>query len=372
MSASDLRNPACLLCGPGKARYEERPYPEIRDPHDVVVRIAYTGVCGSDVHFWEHGGINVHVSEDRPLVMGHESSGIIYEVGSAVKSLKPGDPVAVEPGYPCRRCVRCKEGRYHLCPDMMFAGNPPHAHGTLTKFFRIPADYCYKLPLGTIGLDEAALIEPLAVAVHANRTVGVRPGDKVVVFGAGTVGLLCAAVAREFGANKVLSVDIIKAKLDFAETFVGNAKRPGFFATAIPDKSLSSEDNAARLLQNPILRDAAEQGGVDVVIDATGAAPCIQTGIHVLRNGGSFIQVGMGTRNINFPIASVCEKELSLKGCFRYGSGDYQLALELATQGKIGVKSLITAVLPFEKAPDAWETTMRGEGIKTLIQGVQD
>lgn len=357
-----------MLCGAGQARFGERPVPEIEDPHDVIVRIAYTGVCGSDVHFWVHGGVNGHVFSERPLVMGHEASGIVHAVGSSVTSLRPGDHVALEPGYPCRRCARCKAGRYNLCPKMKFAGCPPDNHGTLTKYFKLPEDYCFKIDPKVIGLDEAVLLEPLAVGVHAARQVGVKPGDEVVVFGAGTVGILCAAVAREFGARRIISVDVNQNKLSVAKPFVGES----ICETFIPDPALSAEENAHALLSRHGLGLPANGGGVDVVIDATGAEPCVQTGIHILRTGGAYIQTGMGRRDVNFPIGLVADKELVIKGCFRYGPGDYKFGLELVQAGKIVLKSLITKVFPFEQATEAWETTRRGEGIKTLIQGVQD
>ncbi|KAJ5581092.1 hypothetical protein N7450_007393 [Penicillium hetheringtonii] len=367
-----MQNPSCLLYGPGDARFENTSLPTIEDPHDVIIRIAYVGVCGSDVHFWLHGGIKNHVSPDRPLVMGHEASGIVYAVGPAVTNLQPGDPIAIEPGYPCRRCTRCKSGKYNLCPDMRFAAAPPSNHGTLSKYYKLPADCCYKIPTNTstpLGLDEAVLIEPLAVAVHSVRQVGVSPGDKVVVLGAGTVGLLCAAVAREFGASMITSVDLSRDKLDFAHSFVPSPPGRVNFSTAIPNPSLSAEENAQclKVHRNGVLD---ESPGFDVAIEATGAETCIQMGIYALRAGGSFIQTGMGKRLVGFPISFVAENEIHVKGCFRYGPGDYRMALDLALTRKIELKTFITRVVPFEKATQAWEITRRGEGIKTLIRGV--
>ncbi|KAL1965769.1 hypothetical protein VTN77DRAFT_5090 [Rasamsonia byssochlamydoides] len=379
-SISSMQNPSLFLYGPGDAKYGERPIPQIEEPDDVIVRVAYTGVCGSDVHFWVHGGMKRHVSPDNPLVMGHEASGIVHQVGPSVTDIKPGDHVALEPGYSCRNCARCKAGRYNLCPKMRFAGDPPVGHGTLTKFFKLPADYCYKIPAeSSIGLEEAVLIEPLAVAVHTARQVGVTPGDQVVVFGAGTIGLLCAAVAREFGASKIVAVDINGEKLRFAEKFLGSSNSSNSLGTYKPDSTLSSEENAQRIVETYNLGSTtaspADDGlaGADIVIDATGAEPCIQTGIHVLRTGGTFIQTGLGKHTVAFPITTVANRELTVKGCFRYGPGDYKLAIALASEGRIPpLKTLITKVLPFEQATEAWETTRRGEGIKTLIRGVQD
>ncbi|GKZ25530.1 hypothetical protein AbraIFM66951_011223 [Aspergillus brasiliensis] len=351
-------NPSCLLYGPQDARFEDRPIPTLDDPHDVLIRIAYTGVCGSDVHFWLHGGIRTHVSTTHPLTMGHEACGTIHAIGTAVTTLQPGDKVAIEPGYPCRRCTPCKAGRYNLCPEMKFAADPPFVHGTLTRYFRVPADFCYKVP-ECIKLDQAVLIEPLAVAVHAVRLSDVRPGQKVVVFGAGTVGLFCAAVAREFGAAVVVSVDVVERRVVFAREFVGGKGM-------VMDGGVSVEENAERIVRECGLGEA---GGADVVIDASGAEMAVQTGVFVLRKGGTYVQAGMGKRKMEFPIAEMCEKEIVAKGCFRYGPGDFDLGIDLVRRGRLVLDGLVSRVFPFEKATEAWEAARRGEGIKMVIEG---
>lgn len=155
------------------------------------------------------------------MVLGHESSGTVVSVGSSVTTLKEGDRVAMEPGICCRRCVRCKEGNYNLCLDMRFAATPPY-DGTLAKYYVLPEDFCYKLP-EHVSLQEGALMEPLAVAVHVTKQSRIRNGDSVVVFGAGPVGLLCCAVAKAFGAGKVVAVDIQKGRLEFASEFAAMA-----------------------------------------------------------------------------------------------------------------------------------------------------
>ncbi|KAE8356859.1 chaperonin 10-like protein [Aspergillus coremiiformis] len=351
------QNPSCLLYGPQDARFEDRPIPTLDHPDDVLVRIAYTGVCGSDVHFWLHGGIRTYVSESRPLTMGHEASGTIHAVGSAVTTLRPGDRVAIEPGYPCRRCPRCKLGRYNLCPAMRFAADPPATHGTLSRFFKLPADFCYRVPDG-IPLVDAVLVEPLAVAVHAVRLARVRPGDRVVVFGAGTVGLFCAVVAKEFGAGVVGLVDFLEGRLRFAEGLLGDVGR-----VVVPELGGSAEEKARGLVGRLGLGE-----GADVVVDASGAEASVQTGVFSLRMGGTYVQAGMGKREIVFPIAEVCEREIVVKGSFRYGAGDFDLALHLVAQGKVSLQGFVTNVFPFESATEAWETAKRGEGVKTVIE----
>jgi D-xylulose reductase len=288
------------------------------------------------------------------MVLGHESSGVISKVGSAVTGLKVGDRVAMEPGIPCRRCEPCKAGKYNLCEKMAFAATPPY-DGTLAKYYILPEDFCYKLPQ-SISLPEGALMEPLGVAVHIVRQAGITPGQTVVVFGAGPVGLLCCAVAKAFGAAKIVAVDIQKPRLEFAKQFA---------ATTIFEPSrVSAAENAARMIEENDLGR-----GADVAIDASGVEPSVHTGIHALRPGGTYVQGGMGRSEMNFPIMAACTKELNIKGSFRYGSGDYKLAVQLVASGRIDVKRLISGTVKFEDAEQAFKDVKAGKGIKTLISG---
>lgn len=229
------------------------------------------------MHYLTHGRIGDFVVS-APMILGHESSGLVHSVGSAVKSLIPGDRVAMEPGIPCRRCSRCLNGEYNLCPDMAFAATPPY-DGTLTRFYRLPEDFCYKLPSG-MSLEEGALMEPTAVGVHVVRQAGVKPGDSVVVFGAGPIGLLVCAVARSFGASKIICVDINEERLGFAK---GYAATGTYVSQRVP-----ATENAKNIVEKFGLGE-----GADKAIDATGAESCIQACIHVLRRGGTYCQAGM-------------------------------------------------------------------------------
>ncbi len=291
------------------------------------------------------------------MVLGHESSGIIERIGSSVTTLQPGDAVALEPGVPCRRCEQCKKGKYNLCVDMVFAATPPY-DGTLARFYCLPEDFCFKLP-EHVTLEEGALAEPTSVAVHIVKQAGVKPGDSVIVFGAGPVGMLCCAVARAFGAIKIVAVDINEERLQAAKRFAATD-------VFLPQRE-AAEQSAKRLVEQSGLGV-----GADVVIEASGAEPCMQTGIHALRVGGTYVQGGMGKSDVAFPIMAVCVKELQVKGSFRYGSGDYKLAVDLISSGKIDVKSLVTGRVRFEDAETAFEDVKAGKGIKILIEGPSD
>jgi D-xylulose reductase len=242
---------------------------------------------------------------------------------------------------------------------MRFAACPPASHGALVKFFKMPEDFCYKLP-ETMGLDEGVLVEPLSIAVHVARLADIRVGQDVVIFGAGTIGLLSTAVAKSMGARKIISVDVNKSRLEFAQNYAATG-------TFLPEIGSSAETTAQSMKDLYSLDE-----GAHAVIEATGAEPCIDAGIHVLRCGGTFVQAGLGKERIQFPIVALSEKELNVKGSFRYSAGDYDLAIHLLESGKVSVKELITGVEPFERTTSAWERTKKGEGIKTLIRGPQD
>lgn len=291
------------------------------------------------------------------MVLGHESSGIVEQIGPEVTTLKVGDRVTMEPGEPCRRCDVCKAGTYNLCPAMAFAATPPY-NGTLAKYYTLPEDLCYKLP-DSLSLEEGALVEPLSVAVHLVRQASVSFGTAVVVFGAGPVGLLCCAVAKAFGAAKVIAVDVQPNRLDFARKFAATS-------TFLPGNA-SAHENATRLgVENKL------GNGADVVIDASGAEASINTGIHVLRPGGTYVQAGMGRDEVNFPITAVCTKELNVRGSFRYSTGDYKLAIELLATKKVKAMELVTDIVKFEDAERAFQQVKAGSSIKTLIAGVED
>ncbi|KAF2853609.1 GroES-like protein [Plenodomus tracheiphilus IPT5] len=364
-----MQNASIVLYGAHHAEMKDKPIPELNDPNDVLVRIAYIGVCGSDVHFWNHGGIGKMIDPERGIVMGHEASGRIHALGSAVQNLNVGDRVAIEPGVPCRLCKMCKAGTYNLCRLVRFAAapGPPDTDGTLTKYFRIASDFVYKIP-ESLSLEEAVLVEPLAVAVHAVRLGDVRPGETIVVMGSGPIGILCAAVAKQFGAHLVIVVDIVAQKLDFVARYLD-------CETYKPEHTDTPEESAARLLSHFSLEESGIDtfgGRVDTVVEASGAASSIETGIHILRPGGRLVQTGLGKQKIEFPIMAMSQKELLVRGCFRYGAGDYELAIGLLEKGLVDVKPLISSVTPFESATEAWERTASGVGVKNLIRGVQD
>jgi L-iditol 2-dehydrogenase len=305
------------------------------------------------VHYWEHGHIGRYVVEN-PITLGHESAGIIDACGSDVKGLSVGDRVALEPGVGCNACEICRSGRYNLCESMQFAATPPY-NGTLSTFYCLPEECCYKLP-SHISFREGALVEPLSIAVHCCGLAGNLQGRSVAVFGAGPIGLLCCTVAQAFGAAKVVVVDAVVPRLSFATDF--GADDTYMMEAGFP------ETNAQKLLEKAVLPT-----GFDVVVDATGAEPCINCGVAALKRGGVFVQAGLGSPKIAFPIGQICDKEATLKGSFRYGPGDYKLAIQLLESNRVQVRSLITHEFAFSDAEQAFENVANRVGIKSLIYG---
>jgi D-xylulose reductase len=358
-----MDNPSFVLRNIKDVTIEDRPRQKMRDGHDVMVHVSQTGICGSDVHYWQRGRIGEYVVKG-PMVLGHESSGVIAEVGDQVKHLKPGDRVAMEPGVPCRRCEYCKKGRYELCGEMVFAATPPH-DGTLAKYYVNAADFCYKVP-DSMTMEEAAMVEPLSVACAACTVADLRAHETVLVLGAGPIGVLCQAVARQWGASKVIAVDVVESRLAVSKSF-------GVDATYIPPLAEAGVDpiEHAEKVAEQMKRELRLGDGADVVLECSGAEPCVQLGVFAAKKGATFVQVGMGKEVISFPISAIITKGLTVKGSIRYRPNSYPAAIDLMTSGKIDVKPLITNRYKFEQAEQAFElvNARRQDVFKVMIEG---
>ncbi|GFR82295.1 sorbitol dehydrogenase-like [Elysia marginata] len=288
------------------------------------------GICGSDIKYWTHGYCSGVFVLRAPMVLGHEGAGTVVQTGSKVKNLQVGDRVAIEPGVPCLRCRVCREGRYNLCPDMQFCATPP-IHGNLCRLYKHPAAFCHRLP-ERVDLEQGALVEPLAVAVHACRRGGVRTGCLVLVCGADIDdGRL--AFAKEIGADYVINV---------------------------------------RGLEEPI---AAQQiittagSAPDVTIECSGSDYSMTLGIHATHPGGSIVQVGRGSQVPSIPLTIAATKEVDIKGVFRYANC-YETAISLINSGQLpNLKQLISHRYPLAETEVAFKTAMSRDAgaIKVII-----
>ncbi|KAJ7638926.1 xylitol dehydrogenase [Roridomyces roridus] len=364
-------NPSFVLKAIENVVYEQRPIPDIA-PDQVLVAVKKTGICGSDVHYYVHGRIGDFVVND-PMILGHESAGIVSKVGSNVKHLKVGDRVAVEPGATCRACDACKAGRYNLCPDIIFAATPPY-DGTLARFYCTPADLAYPLPEG-VSLEDGAMMEPLAVGIHSVSNLGnFRSNQSIAIFGCGPVGLLCMAVAKALGAKRIVAVDIVPSRLEFAKEYAATHTYQPISPNDGESKLDFSRRNAENMKQQLQIEDRGVNA-IDLVIDASGAEVSIQTAFYIVKSGGTFVQVGMGNPNVTVNLSMLMVKELVYKGSFRYGPGAYPLAIALVAQGKIDLKPLVTHRFKFDDALVAFNATRSGKSedgkgvIKAIISG---
>ncbi|XP_044742437.1 sorbitol dehydrogenase-like [Chrysoperla carnea] len=347
MKMTTIDNLTAVLHKKGDMRLEQRPIPVPKD-NEVLVRIESVGICGTDVHLLAHGSVAGFIVE-KPTVVGHEASGIVDKIGKNVKNLKPGDRVAIEPGVPCRTCTFCKTGKYNICPDLKLCSIPP-TNGNLTRYYTHAADFCHKIP-DNVSLDEAAVLEPLSVAVHACRRGNIQVGDIVLILGAGPIGLVTLLAAKAMGALNIVVVDIIDKKLE-------KAKELG--ATHIINSKINT--NVKRHLLE-LLNDLPNK-----TMDCVGAEATIRLGIEVTRPGGSLVGIGLAADEVKIPIAYAFSREINIIGVFAY-CHDYPIALELVASGNVNVKPLITHHYNLEETLEAFETarTGRGNAIKVLI-----
>lgn len=305
-------------------------------PTDVEVRIETGGICGSDLHYYQHGGFGV-VRIKEPMILGHEVAGRITRLGSAVAHLKVGARVAVSPSRPCRQCRYCQAGQQQHCLDMRFYGSAmrfPHVQGAFREILVTDAGQCHPVA-PTLTAAEAAMAEPLAVCLHAGRQAGALLGRRVLVTGSGPIGALCMLVARRAGAAEIVVTDVADAPLAIA-------RRLG------ADRTI----NVATELQ-ALVPYAADKGHFDALFEASGTGAALVAAFDVLRPGAVIVQVGLGG-TVTLPINTVVAKEFELRGTFRFHE-EYALAVDLMGRGLIDVKPLVTATLPMERAVEAFE-----------------
>ena len=334
------------LTEPGKMEIAEEPRPEVTPGH-VVVKIEYNGICGSDVHFFKDGRVGDCVLRDK-FVLGHEVSGTVVEVGEGVTHLKVNDRVALEPGYACGKCEFCKSGRYNLCPEMKFFAAPPVA-GALKEYVSHPADMCFKLP-ENVSTMEGALVEPLAVGLHATGLGGVSLGQSAVILGAGCIGLVTLLSAKARGASRVIVADLYDKRLEFARNmgadYVINVQK---------------EDLLQRI--GEILGD-----GPDVVFETAGSPVTIAQTPHVAKKGGTIVLVGMSSESeIKYNFFQAMEKEVTIKCVFRYRNL-YPVAIAAISGGSINVKQIVTHEFTLDESNKAFATVV--EDAQSVVKGI--
>ena len=336
-----MKNQAAVLYAPHDIRIEERPVPK-PGPREVLIEIKAVGVCGSDVHYYEHGRIGSYVVR-QPLILGHEASGIIVDVGEGVNKGRVGERVAIEPGIPDGVCEQCRSGRYNLCPNVRFFGTPP-IDGAFTNYVTIPESFAYKLP-DQMSDEEGALIEPLSVGLWACRKAMLRGADHVLITGAGPVGVLALKVALALGATQITMTDVSPQRLEMGRKL--------------------GATRTVNVAETPLTNVGVE---ADVLIECSGNQKALMDGIRSLRPAGKAVAVGMNPgEEVSVPMSFLQNREITLTGTFRYAN-TYADAIALVATGHIDLKPIITGHYALEETEQALQATKNDPAnIKSVV-----
>ena len=331
---------AAVLHGPGDLRYEQVDVPVPGDGENLV-KIHANGICGSDIHFFEAGRLGPFVV-DRPYIPGHEAVGTVVETDVRV---------VIEPGVPCRRCDFCKRGLYNLCRDVRFLSAPP-VNGTFGEYIAHPRDFLFPIP-DELSNEEAALAEPVSVGIHACNRAGLRAGASVVIVGSGPIGLITMLVARAYGAGSITVVDLEEHRLDKAmELGATSSVRAGDVAQTVERVEATLGDD-----------------GAEFVFDASGSSAGCSLSVRLARPAGVVTVIGWPEYpEFTYPVELIIERELDVRGINRYRN-TYPTAIELMSQRKIDVGTLVSHRFAFEDIVEAFEfaSTHRNETIKVLV-----
>ncbi|KAI7897915.1 chaperonin 10-like protein [Cokeromyces recurvatus] len=301
----DTMNQGVLLEKKDDLRLVEIPIPEPEAGH-VQVQVKCTGICGSDVHLWKYGEIGIF-PVSRPQLLGHESAGVVTALGEGVTTLQVGDRVAIEAGIPCSQCTQCMNGRYHLCPDVIFKSTPPY-DGQLARYITHPARWLHKIP-ESISYGEGALLEPLSVAIAALDRVGVKFGKSLLITGSGPIGLLVLAVAKATGVYPIAITDVQQHRLDYAKKMGAT-----FTYKVNPTKPELETVKEVRALFSP----AGEEEGAEYSLECTGVESSFRTAIMATRDAGTCCLVGVGKNDQTIPVNNFAMREVDIRGLFRY------------------------------------------------------
>ncbi|XP_027203827.2 sorbitol dehydrogenase-like [Dermatophagoides pteronyssinus] len=344
-------NQAFVLHRANQAKLEPYEMPGDPGPNEVLCRTLAVGICGSDIHYFNEGRCGNFIVKE-PMVLGHETVAEIVRCGENVSHLKPGDRVAIEPTIPCGECNFClNDDQYNLCPNITCHSTPP-VHGTLQHYFIHSAKYCFKVP-SKLSNDECAMMEPLAVAVHACRRVNITKKSNILITGAGPIGLLVLQVVKAFGAQRVVITDINEKRLELA-------KELGADETVLIKRTNTEQENIQ------IISNCFNKIGSDIAFECSGVGVNFRLIIFASKPGGTCMFVGMGPEELQLPIASAAFRELKIFGSLRY-KGSFPIAIDLVANGQVNLKKMVTHHFDFDETMKAFETAISGNGMKIII-----
>lgn len=339
---------ALVIHAPGDLRVETIDTPELL-PHQLQVRVRAGGICGSDLHYFQHGGFGT-VRIKEPMVLGHEVAGSIEAVGSAVQGFSTGERVAISPSRPCGQCRYCQQGLHNHCLDMRYYGSAmrtPHVQGAFRQRIVCDASQAHKLA-DHVSDGEGSMAEPLSVALHAVNRAGALLGKHVLVTGCGPIGALVVIAARRAGATQIVATDMATQPLR-AALKVG-------------------ADQAIHVGEQPdaLAAFTAEKGQFDVLFEASGNARALVGAFDALRPRGIIVQLGLGGEMM-LPINTIVAKEFDLRGAFRFHA-EFAVAVDLLNKRLVDVKPLISATLPYRDAGKAFALAAdRSQAMKVLL-----
>lgn len=342
-----------IMTDVAKVELTEREIPKPA-ANEALVRVEYVGVCGSDIHYYENGGIGPNIVKP-PFVLGHEAGGTVVEVGTSVTHLKPGDRVALEPGKTCGHCEFCKTGRYNLCPEVIFFATPP-VDGVFQEYVAHEADLCFKIP-DNMDTMEAALIEPLSVGFHAARQGNARMGMTAVVTGAGCIGLVSMMALKAMGVTRIIAVDVMPKRLEKALELAAT--------DAINGKETDTVEEVLKLTGGM---------GPDLVIETAGSEITARQAIQFCKKGGTIVLVGYSASGeMTLPMSLALDKELTFKTVFRYRH-IYPLAIEAVSSGRVNLKGIVTNIFSLDDIQNAMEQSTKNKAdiVKSVIKITQD
>ncbi|AKM43075.1 sulfurtransferase [Burkholderia contaminans] len=321
--------------------------PQAVGPGDVRIKVHTVGVCGSDVHYYVHGGIGPF-RVDAPMVLGHEASGTVVETGAGVTHLRVGDRVCMEPGVPRLDSPATLRGLYNLDPDVRFWATPP-IHGCLTPYVVHPAAFTYRLP-DNVSFAEGAIVEPLSIGLQAAKKAAMKPGDLAVVIGAGTIGAMTALAALAGGAARVILADVVPDKL----------------ALFADNRAVTTVDVRTQSLADAVA-EATDGWGADVVFEASGSANAYAGLVDLMCPGGCAVLIGMPVAPVPLDVVALQAKEGRIESVFRYAN-IFPRALALIASGAIDVKPFISRTFPFSEGVRAFEEAASGHPRDVKIQ----
>lgn len=345
----DGKMKVAVMNGIGQMGYTEREIPAPRE-NEVLVKLEYVGICGSDMHYYETGAIGSYVVEP-PFVLGHEPGGTVIEVGSNVTHLKAGDRVALEPGKTCGHCEFCRKGQYNLCPDVVFFATPP-VDGVFQEYVAHEADLCFKLPENVSTL-EGALIEPLAVGFHAANQGNAHAGQTAVVMGAGCIGLVTMMALKAEGVSKVYVVDIMEKRLEKALELGADGVINGM-----------KEDTVQKVME------LTGGKGSDLAIETAGTELTTRQTIQFAKKGSAIVLVGYSkTGEMTLPMSLALDKELTFKTIFRYRH-IYPMAIDAVASGKVNLKGIVTDIFDFNDIQNAMDKSIQDKAniVKAVVK----